>query len=407
METTAIAGKRQRCSQEAEPSTNAAETAAAAVLVPSRPRVPLPEALSGELLWHSLVHLPISDIARSERICREWRHILRSDDANAGRAVWRKVAIRSSSEAAVDALAATFASHDEDGRVDFKRLAVCLAKEPPKAKPPPTPTLRPQDLFAFVHLEERSIGSGAEGQTICKYQTVGAYTIADCSPLFERYEDGTHGIVQCEELDLIVEGANPMARGAAEAGGSTRFSPRDPFKDAFRVGLRHPNRVEYVVTVRLFRKGGGTLRSICVMKRESIADIDERGLTVLYQPFEDCITATLATGTTQAAAALSAMRENEIGDGYFSATLWFEPVGLPSPEEEGWASTLRNALRERALSIDWSDADREELANISSFKFRLSKLMISLDIRHVDRDKTEPRISTTEMLLILEGLAWE
>ena len=84
-------------------------------------------------------------IARSERSCREWRRILRSDDT--GRAVWRKVAIRSSSQAAVDALAATFASHDEDGRVDFMRLAICLAKEPPQAKPPPTPTLRPSDIF--------------------------------------------------------------------------------------------------------------------------------------------------------------------------------------------------------------------------------------------------------------------
>ena len=220
MEATAIAGKRQRCSREAEPSTNAAGTnvTAAAVLVSSRPRVPLPEVLSGEFLWRALVCLPISDIARSERICREWRRILRSDDA--GRALWRKVAIRSSSQAAVDALAATFASHDEDGRVDFMRLAICLAKEPPRAKPPPTPTLRPEDLFAFVHVEEiMSIGSGAEGQT--EYQTVGAYTVADPSPLFETYEYGTHGIVRCEELGLIIEGANPLARGADETEGGS------------------------------------------------------------------------------------------------------------------------------------------------------------------------------------------
>ena len=265
------------------------------------------------------------------------------------------------------------------------------------------------DIFAFVHLEERSTGCGAEGQT--EYQTVGAYTVADSSPLFERYEYGTHGIVQCEELDLIIEGANPLARGADETGRSTSFSSRDPFKGAFNLSLTNGtgNWDKYVMTVRLFWKQGGTLRSICIMKRGPIADIDERDLTVLCaRPYDGgCIPATLATGTTQAAAALSVMRRNEIGDSYFSANLCFEPVGLPSPEEEGWASTVRNALRERALSIDLSDADMEELLNIGSFKFRLSKLMIALDIRHVDWDKTEPRISTTDMLLILEGLAWE
>ena len=265
------------------------------------------------------------------------------------------------------------------------------------------------DIFAFVHLEERSTGCGAEGQT--EYQTVGAYTVADSSPLFERYEYGTHGIVQCEELDLIIEGANPLARGADETGRSTSFSSRDPFKGAFNLSLTNGtgNWDKYVMTVRLFWKQGGTLRSICIMKRGPIADIDERDLTVLCaRPYDGgCIPATLASGTAPAAAALGVTRRNEVGDSYFSATLWFEPVGLPAPEEGGWASTLRNALRERAFSIDWSDADREELSNISSFKFRLSKLMIALDIRHVDWDKTEPRISTTDMLLILEGLAWE
>ena len=352
----------------------------------------------------SLVYLPIPDIARSERICREWRSILRSDDA--GRAVWRKVAIRSSSQAAVDSLAAAFASHDEDGRVDFMRLAICLAKVPPQAKPPPTPTLRPRDLFAFVHLEERSTGSGAEGRT--EYQTVGAYIVADSSPLFERYEYGIHGIVQCEELDLIIEGANPMVRGAEGL-----FTSDHPVERAFENGLTHgfPKWDRYVMTVRLFRKQGGTLRSICVMKRGPIAEdgIDKKELKVFHaRPYdEDCISETLASSTAQAATALGATRRNEVGDSYFSATLWFEPVGLPSPEEGGWASTLRNALRERALRIDWSDADREELSNIRSFKFRLSKLLISLEVRHVDWDKTEPRISTNDMLLILEGLAWE
>ena len=149
------------------------------------------------------------------------------------------------------------------------------------------------------------------------------------------------------------------------------------------------------------------------MKRGPIADheggIQTEELKVLFaRPYdEDCIPATLATDTAQAAAALRATGRNEVGESYFCATLWFEPVGLPPPEEGGWASTLRNALRERALRIDWSDADREELSNISSFKFRLSKLMISLEVRHVDWGKTEPKLSTNDMLLILEGLAWE
>lgn len=289
------------------------------------------------------------------------------------------MAIRSSSQAAVDSLAAAFASHDEDGRVDFMRLAICLAKEPPQAKPPPTPTLRPRDLFAFVHLEERSTGSGAEGRT--EYQTVGAYIVADSSPLFERYEYGIHGIVQCEELDLIIEGANPMVRGAEGL-----FTSDHPVEQAFGHGLTHgfPNWDRYVMTVRLFRKQDGTLRSICVMKRGPIAEdgIDEKELKVFHaRPYDgDCISETLASGTAQAAAALGATRRNEVGDNYFSATLWFEPVGLPSPEEGGWAGTLRNALRERALRIDWSDADREELSNIRSFKFRLSKLLWMLDM---------------------------
>ena len=166
------------------------------------------------------------------------------------------------------------------------------------------------------------------------------------------------------------------------------------------------------------------MQSICVIKRQPFTHF-YGGLGSLADQFEVCCTryprergsptgAVLATGTAQAAAALDAARRNNIDEKILAVKLCFAPVGFPPPNEAGWVGTRTRRIASRGTNrrVDWSDSDREEMSKISSFDFRLSEVVIYIDIvrrivRRYNNIRNYPPISTNDMLLMFEGLAWE